>query len=172
MNFKESLLECIRTEIETCKHLYSKIPSDAFEVRPAQEMRSIEELLQYLMWSARTPVTYFRDAEKGRTLREVATEHKELVKRYHVTEFEKAMDDQYADVAAIISAFTDHEIETKMVKFPWQTESTLGHAIMETAVKWLAAYKMQLFVYLKMQGIQLNTADCWATPFTGVPAQK
>jgi hypothetical protein len=51
----------------------------------------------------------------------------------------------------------------KGVVYPWTgIKAPLGEAIIATSVKWLSAYKLQLFLFIKLCGDQqLTTADAW-----------
>lgn len=50
----------------------------------------------------------------------------------------------------------------KEVDYPWGDKAKFGVAIMETAVKWLIGYKMQLFLIMKLSSDQiLTTPDLW-----------
>ena len=41
-------------------------------------------------------------------------------------------------------------------------KASLGEGIIATSVKWLSAYKLQLFLFIKLTGDQtLTTADAW-----------
>jgi hypothetical protein len=50
----------------------------------------------------------------------------------------------------------------KEVEMPWKGKMPLGAAIINAPVKWLTTYRMQLFLYLKMNGRpELATGDAW-----------
>ncbi len=40
--------------------------------------------------------------------------------------------------------------------------TTLGLAILNGPLKWLTAYKLQLFLYAKACGAEIGTANAWA----------
>src|SRR3954469_5522122 len=46
--YKQHLLNAIIDEMKICKRLYTKIPQDKMDFRPKADMRSIDELLQYI----------------------------------------------------------------------------------------------------------------------------
>jgi hypothetical protein len=77
------------------------------------------------------------------------------------TDFTGRMDEQMEVIKSLMDNVTDEELTGRNVKLAWGENKILGEAIMETAVKWLSAYKMQLYLYMKMNGVKLDTGDCW-----------
>lgn len=66
-----------------------------------------------------------------------------------------------AKITSLLLNISDNDLLTGEVILPWQEPMLLGEALIETSVKWLAAYKMQIYLYMKMNGIDLDTGDCW-----------
>lgn len=166
MSYRQHLLDCIKTEIETCKHLYSKVAPEHLHFRPKDNIRSLEELLRYLSWVALEPVALFTGApgESGGDLRALFVKRGEQLALEH---FAEAMDEQMEEIARLFERITDDDLHTTMVVYPWRARAPLGEALMEMSVKRLAAYKMQLFLTIKMAGgnDELSTLDCWIRPY-------
>lgn len=162
---KEYLLRCIETEIGSCKHLYTTIPEGMLDFRPRANMRSMAELLRYLTWTGVSTIAhYLNDLPEGVT--NSRTYYSERNETLELSTFLEAMDAQMAEIRAKMAPITDEDLITRKVNYPWGVETTLGEAITETTVKWLAAYKMQLFLYIKMAGnSDLTTMDCWISPY-------
>ncbi|MCC7159475.1 MAG: hypothetical protein IT281_08055 [Ignavibacteria bacterium] len=57
--------------------------------------------------------------------------------------------------------FADEDLLSKTVLIPWREKMPLGQAIIETSLKWLTGYKMQLYLYLRMNKLEVDTGDCW-----------
>ncbi len=166
MSYRQHLLDCIKTEIETCKYLYSKIAPEKLGFRPKEGLRSIEELLRYLSWCGVESVASFF-LEKAETTGGNYIYYAHYGDSLLIEQFPEAMDRQMEEIARLFTHVTEEDLLTRMIVYPWRAKAPLGEAIMETSVKWLASYKMQLFITMKMAGgnDELNTLDCWIRPY-------
>jgi len=74
------------------------------------------------------------------------------------------MDEQLVKLKDIFNQITEEDLIQKEITYPWSgAKAALGEGIISTSVKWLAAYKLQLFLFIKLSGDQLlATADAWA----------
>lgn len=164
MSYKQHLLHCIRTEIETCKYLYSRIVPGTLDFRPRDGMRSIGELLRYLTWS---PVAVLSSSVRPDAMPDHRAWYAERAQHTDISRFPSLMDEQWNEICELMGPLTDDDLLTRVVEFPWPATGALGEALMETTVKWLAAYKMHLFTTIKMAGgnDDLNTVDCWMRPY-------
>ncbi len=165
MSYTQHLLDCIKTEVETCKYLYGKIVPAHLSFRPKEDMRSIEELLRYLSWCGVEAVSCFildkAEMDKNRLF------YARYGDNLQLECFPEAMDMQMEEIARLFTRITEDDLYTKIVVYPWRARAPLGEAIIETSIKWLAAYKMQLFLTMKMAGgnDELSTLDCWIRPY-------
>ena len=78
-------------------------------------------------------------------------------------QFLNAMDEQLITVKNLFSQVSEDDLFNKEITYPWSgVKAALGEAIIATSIKWLAAYKLQLFLFNKLCGDkQLATADAW-----------
>jgi len=61
----------------------------------------------------------------------------------------------------LLNDLEDEDLVNRMVQAPWEKESrSLGYLLGEM-VSHLDAHKSQLFYYLKLQGVPVNTAHLW-----------
>jgi hypothetical protein len=87
-------------------------------------------------------------AEKMATLASVA-EAQELLKRDKQLAFE------------MLAGCTEEKLATQVAPAPWDpTPLLLGHRLLQM-VEHLKLHKAQLFYYLKLQGIPVDTGDLW-----------
>ena len=159
--FKEYLLNCIVKELKICRRLASKIPADKMTFRSKEGVRSIQELLHYLSYSGTDMLRFWyrTDGSDSKTFF-AAIEAESVINSPQ--DFIAAMDKQIEDVTVFFNKFSEEELHTKIVTYPWKATAPLGEAIVETIIKWLAAYKLQLFSLLKLATDQkLVTADAW-----------
>ncbi len=158
---KETLHKNIVKDLKVVRRLITKINPDAAEYKPIENIRSILEVLQYLS-SCSTNIIRFWYNEDQSDPRGFLTK---LRKDDPIVTLENAItifDAQIALVDDLFANITEDEIQNKEVTYPWGGKGTLGEGIIETSIKWLAAYKMQLFLYIKITSNQsLTTPDLW-----------
>jgi hypothetical protein len=72
------------------------------------------------------------------------------------------MDKQIEKIGSILNLVTEQDLFDKQVTYPWGGQADLGEGIMATSVKFMAAYKLQLFSLIKASTDQkMGTADSW-----------
>lgn len=160
--FKDFLLKSIIKDLKVLKRLAGKVPEDQMDFRPKEGVRSTEELLQYLSYASTAILQYWLDNPDQVEFRTFMTKVSDQSKNLKKEDFPQVFENQAAVAEKLFSRFSDEELLTKEVVHPSGTTFKLGEAIIETSVKWLAAYKMQLFLYLKMSTDHLlTTPDLW-----------
>jgi hypothetical protein len=86
----------------------------------------------------------------------------EASKQVSEDEFLAAMDKQINEVNELFSNISENDLFEKEVAYPWGAKASLGEGIINTSIKFLTAYKLQLFTYIKLcTDQQLGTADAW-----------
>ncbi len=154
---KEQFLESFRFETNICKHLYTKVEKNLLDYRPTEEQRSILELLQYLTVCGTLPVRGLLNADWSHIQDDL-----ERSKQISADEFCGAMDAQAAEVEKLIGGLSEEELENKETVFPTGQKAILGAALVNFPLKFITAYRMQLFLYLKQTGnSELSTYNCW-----------
>ncbi|MCB9934920.1 MAG: hypothetical protein H6840_04425 [Planctomycetes bacterium] len=156
---RDELIDSMLEEIRIIKYLARRIPAERLHWRPSPGQRSMHELMQYLT-----------RAGEGITLTLVNgnRDHAErLLKRAEsvtARNFEQLMDEQAAGLKRALEGVSHARLANERAAMPWGGPGmSLGAAIMNSGLKFLSAYRMQLFLYLKQLGRQeLGTAQCWA----------
>jgi len=164
---RNSLEESILRECDICLHLFTKLPPESYDHRPTSGQRSTAELLRYLSFVA---IAYMKCMSSGdwSAWREYGAQAKEMPPG----EFPAAMKRQMGELREIFAGLTEEDLETRMVRVPWGEEMPMGPAILETVLKWMVGYKMQLFLYAKASGAsEISTANCWRG-IDSPPAEK
>lgn len=160
MTHKENLFNVIEKEINVIKTLSSKVTKEILPYKPIDGIRTTEEVMQYLTWCGSSTVTFFLLDDPSKA-KENYQKFQEDAKTVTLDNFKERMDAQLSILKDCFEKFSDNDLLTKEVLLPWQEPCLLGFAIMETTVKWLTGYKMQLYLYMKQNGIKLDTGDCW-----------
>lgn len=159
--FKQFLLNSIIKEMKIVKRLSTKIPADQIDFRPKEGIRSTLELLQYISYSATGMLQYWyrKDDSDFRTFYAGLTAHSKTITPEN---FIAEMDRQMELVTKLFENITEEDLLTKEVDYPWGEKAPLGQAILETCIKWITGYKMQLFLKLKLSTDEkLTTPDLW-----------
>ena len=167
---KETLLKSITKEMKIIRRLSTKIPTDQINFRPKEGMRSSLELLQYLGFCGTAMILYWYKNEDSdfRTFFGGLRTHGQNITHEN---FISTMDAQITLVNQLFEKITEEDLLTKEVDFPSGEKAMLGEGIIETSIKWLTAYKMQLFVNLKLSSEEtLTTPDLWRKTDLDIPA--
>ncbi len=155
---REGFIALVKHEVETIKHLYTKIPPGKLDFRPTPGQRSLQELLEYLpTCSAGVAKVALANnfAQRGAGIFEPI---REAARR----DFVGTMDAQFKIFEELIKGVPESDFNTKEVNMPGGRKFPLGVALVSTTLRMLAAYRMQLFLYLKQCGRpELNTMNCW-----------
>jgi hypothetical protein len=155
---KSELISSLQHEVRILLHLASKIDGSQLDYRPSPKQRSTLELLQYL--SVMGP-ELIRAAKAGTFDVGVWTEAEQRAKALQFDQLLSAIAAQSDAYAALLSDFSDADFRTKITMFG--SESTRGAFIVNLVLCGCAAYRTQLFLYLKACGRQeLNTMNLWA----------
>ena len=158
---KQILLKSILKEMKIVRRLSTKIPVDQINFRPKEDIRSTLELLQYISFSATGMLQYWyrKDNSEFRPFYSVLTAHSKTITHEN---FIAEMDAQIELVTRIFDEITEEDLLNKIVDYPWGEKAPLGEAILETCIKWITGYKMQLFLKLKLSSDEkLTTPDLW-----------
>lgn len=153
---KQWVADNMAKDCRTTIHLFQRIPAALHDWRPSPGQRSVEELLRYLSVCAISALRGFR--EPGAGWRDVYAARS---KEYDLVRFPEAMESQAQQILEYFRDLPDEELATRTVSMPWGETMFLGEAILGAAYKWLPAYKMQLFLYAKANGIALSTPNLW-----------
>jgi hypothetical protein len=154
---KTDLLDSMLHECTVAQHLFTKIPASGFEYRPGPKQRTTAELLQYLsiIGIAGATCIVSRDWK-------LFGPFSERVKEMRSEEFLERMDRQKAELIAFFKELPDERLATGTGLLPGGGQQPLAVALMNGPLKWLTAYKLQLFLYAKAAGAEeIGTSNAW-----------
>jgi hypothetical protein len=154
---KSELLAALQNETRILLHLAGKVDRSKLDYRPTPKQRSTIELLRYLsmMGPALVQVTKVGFDPAAWT----AAEHAVAAHDFNETVAAiAAHSDAYRTMLADVS---DADLRTEIEL--WGDKSTRGAHMVNLVLCSCAAYRMQLFLYLKASGRdELNTMNLWA----------
>jgi hypothetical protein len=154
---KQQLIDCLKKEVRILVHLCSKVTPEMLDYRPTPKQRSTIELLRYLtiMGPVLVPSIQqgaFLEQEWG-----AAQAKAEAMDFDGIVESLKSQADFYAEA---INRISDTEMQGEIELFG--AKATRGAWLVDLVVCGHAAYRTQLFCYLKACGREeLNTMNLW-----------
>jgi hypothetical protein len=164
---KSELIALLQKEVRILLHLISKIEPAALDYRPTPRQRSTIELLRYLTNMGPTLVRY----AKGQPLDAAAMA--EAIEAADARDFDEtvialaAQADVYVELLADMSDDDFRGATTGFDGLP----VTRGQFLVNHVIGQCAAYRMQLFLYLKACGRdELNTMNLWVGVDAPIPS--
>jgi hypothetical protein len=165
---KSELIASLQKEVRVLLHLASKIDQSALDYRPTPQQRSTIELLRYLTMMGPMLVRYAKgDPLEAAAMSEAIQTAATLNVEQTLTAI-AAHADLYAALLADMSD-DDFRAETKGID---GSLTTRGAFMVNHVLGQCAAYRMQLFLYLKAGGREeLNTMNLWLGTDAPMPVQ-
>jgi hypothetical protein len=163
---KDELIASLKHEVRILVHLAEKVDRTSLDYRPTPKQRSTFELLKYLSMMGPALV---QAAQAGNfdpaawTVEEKAAAARDFDQTLAAI---RAQSDEYA---SLIGRMTDADFRAEIEMFGNKT--TRGAFIVNMVLCGCAAYRTQLFVYLKSCGREeLSTINLWAGTDAPAPA--
>jgi len=156
---KDQFAASMLRDCDILLHLYGKLKPEDADHRPSEQQRSTLELLRYLSICGTAGIDCMAHADWGRF-----KTFGERAKEMPFEGFPAAMERQKTEIETFFQGVSEETLKTQEAPLPGgRGVSTLGLAIFNGPQKWLAAYKMQLFLYAKACGrADLSTPNVWA----------
>ena len=155
---KEELITALQNEVRILLHLADKIDRAQLDYRPTPGQRSTIELLRYLSYLGPALV----QAAKSGFDRSAWAAEIEAAAARDLDQTLALIADQPGRYAALLGPMSDGDFRTSMVGFDG-IPTTRGAFIVKMVLGGCAAYRTQLFLYLKACGREdLSTVNLWA----------
>jgi hypothetical protein len=157
---KSELIGSLNHEVRILLHLAGKIDRATLDYRPTPKQRSTIELLRYLSMMGPT-IVQFAMAKAGGFDRAVWTAAEEAANARDFDQTLAAIAAQPDAYAALFATVSDADLREEVEMFGRKT--TRGALIVNLGLCGYAAYRTQLFMYLKACGREeLGTMNLWA----------
>lgn len=151
------LKSALSEEIRIIRHLATKVDGAKLDWRPSEGQRSTQELLRYLALVGSGPLKAMLAGDW-----DVIAGMDAKLEGLGLAGFDAAMESQERDIHAEIDALGDSGLAEREGMMPWGDSLPMGKAIFTTSFRFLCAYRMQLFLYLKQSGAgELGTSNAW-----------
>src|SRR4051812_16924499 len=155
---KNDLLDVLHKECDICLHLYGKLPKGALEYRLAPGSRSTIELLRYLTHAGASGTHAMIEGNW-----DAFTAAVKRTSTMPAEEFPSAMAAQKQELAKLFAGISNAQFDEQTAKLPTGETMKLGQSLLMAPVRWMSAYRMQLFLHAKAAGNDaLWTPDNWA----------
>jgi hypothetical protein len=156
---KAELIASLQNEVRILLHLASKIDRNRLDYRPTPKQRSTLELLQYLMVMGPMLIRAINTGAFDAPAWQAATAEA------NASSFDQvlaAIEKQKNTCTDLISSLSDADLRGEIELFG-RGKSTRGSLLVSMVLGGYAAYRTQLFLYLKACGRdELNTMNLWA----------
>jgi len=156
---KAELIAALQHEVRILVHLAGKVDRSMLDYRPTPKQRSTIELLRYLSMMGPTIVRYAKSNSMDPAL------WSDAVKAADARDFDQtvaAIAAQAGEYMSLLGDMTDADFRGEVKSFDGSTTSR-GAFIVNLVLCGCAAYRTQLFVYLKACGREeLSTMNLWA----------
>jgi hypothetical protein len=158
---KEELIGSLQHEVRILVHLAGKVDKSKLDYRPTAKQRSTLELLQYIAIMGPTQVALIKAGTFNREAMGAAWSPAEAAaKAMSFDQAVAAIKGQSDEYAGLLSGWTDADFRGEIDMFGNKT--TRGSMLVNLVLSAHAAYRMQLFCYLKSCGRdELNTINLW-----------
>ena len=155
---KSELIGALQNEVRILLHLAGKVDRQSLDYRPTPKQRSTLELLQYLSIMGPGLVEVARNGHFDPAAW-TALEQQAAARDFDQTV--AAIAAQQAGYAAALEPMTDEQLRDEVDMFG--SKSSRGAFLVNLVLSGHAAYRTQLFCYLKACGRdELNTMNLWA----------
>jgi hypothetical protein len=158
---REELLASLQNEVRLFLHLAGKADQSKLDYRPTPKQRSILELVQYLAIMAPTMIVSIKSGDFSREAMMATWGTAEAAsKKMTYEQAVAAIEKQSSDFVALFGGWSDADFRSE-VEFLGR-KFARGHMIVNLVLGGFAAYRTQLFCYLKSTGREeLNTMNLW-----------
>jgi hypothetical protein len=156
---KEELIGSLQHEVRILLHLAGKVDRNKLDYRPTPKQRSTLELLQYLVVMGPMLVRAIKTGGFDQAAWQAAVTEANAMNFDQVV---GAIEKQSQTYPRLLAEFTDAELRGDIDLFG-MGKSSRGSVLVNMVLSGHAAYRTQLFLYLKACGRDdLNTMNLWA----------
>jgi len=165
---KDELKAALKDEVRILLHLAGKIDRKQLDYRPTPKQRSTIELLRYLAVMGPMIIRATKAGAFDGAAWQAAVAEADAMNFDQVL---GAIAKQSSTYEELVSSFTDAEFRDGVDLFGRGQKTSRGAEIVHLVLGGCAAYRTQLFCYLKANGREeLNTMNLWAGMDAAMPA--
>jgi hypothetical protein len=159
---KDELINSLKGEVRILLHLASKVDPAKLDYRPTAKQRNMLELLQYMSIVGPIHLRAVKaDVFDVDAWRNAWRTEEAVAKAMNLEEVKDAIGKHSALFAELLGSCSDADLRAEIEMFGYK--ASRGSMIVSLVLSHYAAYRMQLFLYLKASGREeLGTMNLWA----------
>lgn len=151
------LIEGIANEFRILKHLWSKVTEENKSYKFSDAQRSTEEVEQYIISSFPAQIKLM---VLGKRDEDVYNNYVNQFAHFTCDQFADALDTALEEIRADLLTVQDEQWD-ETINIRWKSAPRSAFLV-DYALVFLWAYKMQLFLQLKATGCPVDTYNLWA----------
>lgn len=159
MTRKEFLAEC-DGELKPIQHLIRKAASTDLNWRPRDDMMSTGQVMYHLSEGIAEGLRCLQTGQWPFSQDTMLPTLDQIKTVASAEEALSALEKDRVEIEKLLDQLTDQEFATKHVDTPWGMSGSFWRVAFSFVEHW-KMHKMQLFLYLRIQGLPLNTADLY-----------
>jgi hypothetical protein len=164
---KAELIASLQNEVRLAVHLASKVAPAHLDYRPSAAQRSTLELIRYISMMGPTIIRW---SLANTSDFEIWTRAEAASKERSLEQARDAIVAQHAEYADLLAELTDADFRAEITDFDGNKTSR-GAFLTNLVLAGCAAYRMQLFLYLKATSAPaINSANLWSGMDAPAPA--
>jgi hypothetical protein len=158
---KEELIASLQNEVRIFSHLAGKVDPSKLDYRPTPKQRSTLELLQYMAIMGPTMVALIKGGVfSPEVMMPTWGKAEAASKAMTADQAAAAIAQQSDELARQLGEWTEDDFRGEVDMFGFK--KSRGKVLVDLVLGSYAAYRMQLFCYLKSSGREeLNTMNLW-----------
>jgi hypothetical protein len=164
---KAELIASLQNEVRLAVHLVSKAAPAHLDYRPSPSQRSTLELIRYISMMGPTIIRW---SLANTSDFEIWTKAEAAAKEKTFEQAKGAIAAQRAEYAELLADLTEADFRAEVTDFDGKKTSR-GSFLTNLVLSGCAAYRMQLFLYLKATSAPaVNSANLWSGMDAPTPA--
>jgi hypothetical protein len=165
---KQELIGSLQNEVRILVHLAGKVDRNKLDYRPTPKQRSTIELLRYMVVMGPMLIKAIKAGSFDQAAWQAATAEANAMNLDQVLAAIQKQNDIYADQ---LGGFSDQDFRGEIDLFG-SGKTSRGSVLINLVLAGHAAYRTQLFLYLKACGRdELNTMNLWGGVDAPMPNQ-
>lgn len=156
---KAELIASLQNEVRLALHLVGKTAPAHLDYRPSASQRSTLELIRYISMMGPTIIRW---SLANTSDFDIWTQAEAASKERNLEQAREAIAAQHAEYADLLGELTEADIRAEVTDFDGNKTSR-GAFLTNLVLAGCAAYRMQLFLYLKASSAPaINSANLWS----------
>ena len=156
---KAELIASLQNEARIAVHLLGKVDSAALDYRPSERQRSTLELARYIGMMGPTIIRW---SLANTSDFDIWMKAEAASKEWNFEQAKAAVAAQRDEYADLLAGLTDADFRAEVTDFDGNKTSR-GNFLTNLVLAGCAAYRMQLFLYLKAScAPEINSANLWS----------